>query len=134
LRRVDDLLADRDAGAAVRDELAALIAELMVLARGLYPPALARADLAAALANIARHAHATTATVAVAIDAETLRLEIRDDGRGNATPARGLRGLTDRFDALGGRLTIDSPAGGPTVNAGDLPLVHPASAQSSSAS
>ena len=162
LRRVDGILADRhrDAVAPARDELAAVITELVVLARGLYPPALARADLAAALteianrspvpttlqthgdltvlcddhraavwfvcsealANIARHAQAKTATVTVAIDAQNLQLEIEDDGHGSATATRGLRGLIDRLDALGGRLTIHSPAGGPTIIAAQLPL------------
>ena len=49
LRRAEALLDSEPAS----DELQAVIAELTTLARGLYPPALAHADLAAALAEIA---------------------------------------------------------------------------------
>jgi signal transduction histidine kinase len=49
---------------------------------------------------------------------------VHDDGVGGANPARGsgLVGLTDRVEALGGKLTLHSPpAGGTTVRV-DLPL------------
>jgi signal transduction histidine kinase len=53
---------------------------------------------------------------------ERLHLEVRDDGIGGAQPASGgLRGLADRTEALGGRLTIDSPRGGGTRIAATLP-------------
>jgi signal transduction histidine kinase len=49
---------------------------------------------------------------------------VRDDGVGGADPARGsgLVGLTDRVEALGGRLTLHSPQGGGTTLDIDLPL------------
>jgi signal transduction histidine kinase len=69
---------------------------------------------AEALANVARHSHAQHAAIAIRIG-EALVVEVRDDGRGGAVATRGLRGLADRVEAGGGTLTIDSPAGGPTV-------------------
>ena len=51
-----------------------------------------------------------------------------DDGVGGADPAggSGLRGLADRVEALGGRLTIDSPLGAGTTLRAELPLRPPA--------
>jgi signal transduction histidine kinase len=52
-----------------------------------------------------------------------LRVEVRDDGIGGADPGgHGLVGIGDRVTALGGRLEIDSPAGGGTLVAAALPL------------
>ena len=50
-------------------------------------------------------------------------LDVEDDGVGGADAAAGsgLRGLADRVEALDGELSIDSPKGGPTVLAADLP-------------
>ena len=81
--------------------------------------------VAEALTNAAKHAHATVVSVeAEAIDAD-LHVTVRDDGVGGADPARGsgLVGLTDRVEALGGRLTLHSPPGGGTTLDIDLPLV-----------
>ena len=67
-----------------------------------------------ALANVAKYAQATAATVQRHADAATaLVVEIADDGVGGADAARGsgLRGLADRVEALGGRLTVVSPPG-----------------------
>jgi signal transduction histidine kinase len=77
-----------------------------------------------ALANAAKHAGATTASVEVAAGDGELRVRIRDDGRGGADAARGsgLRGLADRVEALGGELRIKSRAGGGTVVEASLPL------------
>ena len=67
---------------------------------------------AEALANIAKHAHATQATVDIARANGRLTVEIADDGVGGAdTDAPGLRGLRDRVEALDGHLRIDSPPG-----------------------
>jgi signal transduction histidine kinase len=78
-----------------------------------------------ALANVAKHAQASRAEVTVARDGELLRIEVADDGRGGAVPAHadgtGLKGLAQRAAAVDGRLTIDSPPGGPTVVAVELP-------------
>ena len=53
-----------------------------------------------------------------------LVVEVSDDGRGGADPLRGsgLHGLADRVAALGGTLTVDSPAGGGTTMRASLPL------------
>ena len=77
-----------------------------------------------ALANTAKHAHASVIHVRVQADDDRLRLSVRDDGVGGATPGRGsgLVGLTDRVQALGGTITIHSPAGQGTRLQIDLPV------------
>jgi signal transduction histidine kinase len=69
--------------------------------------------VAEGLANIAKHAQASTATVVLARERGRLLLRVRDDGIGGADPIRGtgLRGLTDRLQALGGTFEVDSPPG-----------------------
>src|SRR4051794_210813 len=76
-----------------------------------------------ALANVAKYAGATTATVRVARGDDRVVLEVADDGVGGADPARGsgLRGLADRVEALGGRLAVASPPGSGTVVTAELP-------------
>ena len=76
--------------------------------------------VAEALTNVVKHAHATRATVAIALQGNDLTIEIRDDGAGGADPVRGtgLTGLLDRIEAADGTLTISSPArDGTTVHA-----------------
>jgi signal transduction histidine kinase len=65
------------------------------------------------LTNIAKHAQATVASVHVTRSADTVVVEVVDDGVGGADTERGtgLRGLADRVEAVGGRLRIWSPAG-----------------------
>lgn len=77
-----------------------------------------------ALANAAKHADASSATVRVERAGELAVVEIADDGRGGATTDRGsgLLGLMDRVEALGGRLEIDSPPSRGTVVRAQLPL------------
>ncbi len=70
-----------------------------------------------ALTNAAKHAGASTVWVDVrAVDA-SVELTISDDGVGGADPGHGsgLLGLTDRVEALGGSIEIDSPPGGGTT-------------------
>ncbi|MFG3437665.1 sensor histidine kinase [Nonomuraea sp. NPDC047897] len=76
-----------------------------------------------ALANVAKHSRATRATVRGRVRDETLLLEIHDDGRGGADPAggTGLTGLADRLAVVGGRLSLSSPAGGPTRMRVEIP-------------
>jgi signal transduction histidine kinase len=68
------------------------------------------------IANAVKHAGASEITVRGENSARVVILEVLDDGRGGAKiEGGGLRGLADRIDALGGRLTVDSPAVGGTV-------------------
>ncbi|HEY0620114.1 MAG TPA: histidine kinase, partial [Kribbella sp.] len=77
-----------------------------------------------ALANAAKHAHASLAQVRVEAGNGILALRIRDDGVGGADPARGsgLIGLTDRVEALGGKIAVASPAGEGTSLHVELPV------------
>ncbi|GMV20602.1 MAG: histidine kinase [Acidimicrobiia bacterium] len=79
--------------------------------------------VAEALTNAAKHAHAENVMVTARRDGHTLTIEVRDDGTGGATmtPNGGLAGLTDRVEALDGRLTLSSPKGGPTVVRVEIP-------------
>jgi signal transduction histidine kinase len=76
-----------------------------------------------ALANIAKHAHASTACVTIRTLPDSLVVTVSDDGTGGATPDRGsgLSGLSDRVAAGGGRLRIDSPPGAGTCLEADIP-------------
>jgi signal transduction histidine kinase len=78
-----------------------------------------------ALANIAKHAHATRCDVRVLRQPGWLLVEVRDDGAGGATlvPGGGLAGLRDRVGALDGQLELMSPVGGPTRIRVSLPVL-----------
>ena len=70
-----------------------------------------------ALANAAKHAHASVVHVELDTPDMAVRLAIRDDGIGGADPAKGsgLTGLRDRIEAVGGTFDVTSPAGGGTT-------------------
>lgn len=76
-----------------------------------------------ALANIAKYARATAATVRIQHADGRLRVEVADDGVGGADPTdgSGLSGLADRVIALGGQLQVDSPPGRGTRVRAELP-------------
>jgi signal transduction histidine kinase len=76
-----------------------------------------------ALANIAKHSGAQTCRVQVRVLDGRLAVAVEDDGAGGAVaaPGHGLAGLTDRLRAADGVLTVDSPRGGPTRLAAELP-------------
>jgi signal transduction histidine kinase len=85
-----------------------------------------------ALTNVAKHADAGSAEVAVERAGGRLRIVVSDDGRGGATldggagadaggAGTGLRGLAQRAAAVDGTLTVDSPPGGPTAITVELP-------------
>ncbi|MCW2986496.1 MAG: hypothetical protein JWR63_4066, partial [Conexibacter sp.] len=79
--------------------------------------------VAEALTNVVKHSRARTAEVKAWVDDGLLHLDVRDDGVGGARPdGTGLLGLHDRVAALGGRLEVESPAGGGTRVAATLPL------------
>jgi signal transduction histidine kinase len=78
--------------------------------------------VAEALTNVAKHSGAKSAIVSVSSKGESVKVVIRDDGRGGADVAGpGLTGLVDRVQAVDGRLSVASPAGGPTVIEVELP-------------
>jgi signal transduction histidine kinase len=92
-----------------------------------FPPAVEAAAYffcSEALANVAKHAQASHATIDVTPRAGALVVSVTDDGRGGAEldAGSGLRGLADRVHALGGRLTVTSPPGEGTRLVAELPL------------
>jgi len=76
-----------------------------------------------ALTNAAKHARASVVNVDARAGDGRLHLVIRDDGVGGATVAHGsgLIGLSDRVQALGGTISVRSPAGEGTTLEIDLP-------------
>jgi signal transduction histidine kinase len=123
------------------EDLQTALAELRELARGLHPavltePVVLDADLdrrlpaaheaalyfvaAEALTNAAKYAKASAVEVTLHGDDRWAEIAIADDGVGGARAedGSGLRGLGDRVEALGGRLTLASTRGhGTTVRA-----------------
>jgi signal transduction histidine kinase len=121
------VLADRGLDAAISG-LAAL-SPVPVTVRASLPArpstsaeAIAYFIVAEALTNVAKHARATRAEVVASRHGDVLRVVIRDDGIGGADPqGQGLAGLADRLSGVDGRLSVRSPAGGPTVIEAELP-------------
>jgi signal transduction histidine kinase len=79
--------------------------------------------IAEALTNMAKHSHAQRCAIGLRHSEGTLRAWVTDDGVGGAALAKGhgLRGLDDRLHAVGGRLRVTSPYGGPTTITAELP-------------
>ncbi|HEY0541393.1 MAG TPA: ATP-binding protein, partial [Actinoallomurus sp.] len=77
-----------------------------------------------ALTNAAKHADASVVHVDLAVEDATIRLSIRDDGKGGADPDRGsgLLSIRDRVEALGGRFEITSPVGAGTSLVTEIPI------------
>jgi signal transduction histidine kinase len=84
-----------------------------------------------ALANVAKYAEATHATVTVRHERGRLVVDVTDDGRGGACPdsGSGLRGLADRIGALDGRLEVHSPLGAGTRVHVEIPCDAPVRAR-----
>ena len=82
-----------------------------------------------ALTNVAKHSGAREASVLVRREGGAgtgggrLVVDVVDNGIGGADAAKGsgLAGLRDRLAALDGRLTVDSPTGGPTWVMAEIP-------------
>lgn len=76
------------------------------------------------LANVAKHSRAASGAITVAVHDGQLVVEVVDDGVGGADERRGtgLHGLTDRVEALGGRLGVVSSEGGGTRLTAEIPL------------
>ncbi|WP_164745225.1 sensor histidine kinase [Georgenia faecalis] len=69
-----------------------------------------------AVTNAIKHADASQVHIDVARLGADLVVTVRDDGKGGADPGGlGLSGIASRVAARGGRLSVDSPRGGPTT-------------------
>jgi signal transduction histidine kinase len=79
---------------------------------------------AEAFTNAAEHANASAVDIVIEEAGGTLTVQVRDDGAGGADASRGsgLTGLRDRVEAVGGSMTVDSPAGAGTVLTVLLPV------------
>jgi signal transduction histidine kinase len=119
-----------DRGLAPAVEALAARATLPVEVNCLVPERLSEAVEAAAfyvvsesLANVAKYASASRARVDLVRDDGLLVVEVADDGVGGADAAKGsgLRGLSDRVEALGGRLRVSSEHGHGTTVRAELP-------------
>jgi PAS domain S-box-containing protein len=77
-----------------------------------------------ALTNVAKHAGARHVEITVGQSDDRLVVRVTDDGSGGASTSRGsgLRGLTDRIEALGGTLHVTSPLGAGTIVEAAIPL------------
>ncbi|MFD7642174.1 sensor histidine kinase [Kitasatospora sp. NPDC059795] len=75
------------------------------------------------LTNASKHSGARSASVDVWRQDDRLMLTVQDDGRGGAEirPGGGLAGLAERAESVDGVFVVDSPAGGPTSVAVELP-------------
>lgn len=82
-----------------------------------------------ALNNVVKHAGAERATVAVKTAAGTVAIEVHDDGAGFDTTAagagRGLLGMRERVETLGGTIDVDSRPGKGTTVTSTVPLRSP---------
>jgi signal transduction histidine kinase len=79
---------------------------------------------AEAFTNAAKHANASAVDILLEEAGGVLTVQVRDDGAGGADASRGsgLTGLRDRVEAVGGSMTVDSPAGAGTVLTVLLPV------------
>jgi PAS domain S-box-containing protein len=78
------------------------------------------------LANIAKHADASAVTVRVSHAENAVVVEVADNGVGGADDSQGtgLRGLSDRVEALDGRLVVESRVGEGTRVVATMPLAR----------
>jgi signal transduction histidine kinase len=122
------VLTDRGLGAAITGLAARFPMPVQVLTTPLarLPTAVEAAAyfvVSESLANMAKHAGASHATVRVARQNGHAIVEVADDGRGGASleSGSGLRGLADRLAGLDGRLEVVSPPGGGTTVRARIP-------------
>lgn len=80
-----------------------------------------------AITNALRHAQADHLWVRVGGDEQEVCVSIHDDGVGAATitPGNGLRGMRERFEALGGTLEARSHSAGGFAIRGRFPVAQP---------
>lgn len=81
------------------------------------------------LRNIVKHSHATAGEILLNVDAETVQLQVKDNGRGmptvqgNDEPSLGLIAMQERVQLVDGRLTITSTEGVGTCVDVRIPLI-----------
>jgi len=77
-----------------------------------------------AIANVVKHARASSIEVDVSAPNGLVVVKVADDGVGGADPSAGsgLRGLADRVAVLDGSLRVESPATGGTRVVAEMPL------------
>jgi signal transduction histidine kinase len=116
------VLTDRGLVEAVRERASRLPVPVEVSSNGFgqetrLPPAVEGAAyffVSEALANVLKHADASSASVRFHSEPEGLEVEVEDDGRGfsaGSSQGSGLRGLQDRIEALGGRVEVTGRSG-----------------------
>lgn len=122
------VLTDRGLGAALwelTDDVAVPVALRVDVPDRLpeHVEAAAYFTLIEALNNITKHSAAAAAEISAEVVGDALVVEVRDDGRGGAVPAKGggLTGSADRVAAVGGTMRLSSPDGGPTHIRAELP-------------
>jgi signal transduction histidine kinase len=131
-------------GQGVRDDVLALLSELRpVVGFDIHPSFDGPVDTALpdiisehllvvireAVTNIGRHAHATTATLAISVMDGYCRLRVSDDGRGMdesepRSSGLGLGNLRRRAEKLHGQFEIESPDSGGTILTWQVPLAQ----------
>jgi two-component system sensor histidine kinase DesK len=74
--------------------------------------------------NVLRHSKASRCTIKIATQDGHVRLTVLDDGRGSevSDPGQGLRGVRERIEPLGGRLSTEALAGGGFRLTVDVPI------------
>ncbi len=137
------MLSSPEAAAALvaeaRETSVKVLDELRGLVRGICPPVLADRGLAdavralaldtpllavaEALANAVKHSAARQVQVRIRHYDGRLRIMVTDDGCGGADPqgGSGLLGLERRLGTFDGVLAVNSPPGGPTIIAIEVP-------------
>jgi signal transduction histidine kinase len=127
------LLADRGLGAALDAQARKATLDVRVHADrvGRYPQEVEAAVYFCALEalqNIAKYAHATSATISLNQNDGHLTFEIADDGEG-FEPSRahgsGLTNMRDRVEAVGGSLEVTSRPGAGTTVSGRIAVEVP---------
>ena len=123
------VLSDRGLAAALEELAGRSVLPVRVEDHGFprLPPAAETAAyyfVAEAVTNATKHTAAPRVVVSLAADAHRATVVARDNGHGGVDLAggTGLRGLSERAEALGGQLAVHSPVGGPTVLTLELPL------------